>query len=136
MNLHSKNWLTPTILALAAIAFAGCSDANVIGPTNQLEVANSPGTFEWQVSALDQVTQTLTYSWSNTGTEADVNQASSIGGGEASVRITDASGAEVYSRSLSQNGTFPTLTGTTGTWRITVTLDGATGTLNFRVESP
>lgn len=136
MNLHSKNWLTPTILVLAAIAFAGCSDANVIGPTNQLEVANNPGTFEWQVSALDQVTQTLTYSWSNTGTEADVNQASSIGDGEASVRITDASGAEVYSRSLSQNGTFPTLTGTTGTWRITVTLDGATGTLNFRVESP
>ena len=136
MNLRSNYRSNSRILAMVAIAFAGCSDANVIGPMNQLEIANNPGAFEWQVIALDQVTQTLTYSWSNPGTEATVNQASSLGGGAASVRITDAAGAEVYSRSLSENGGFQTTTGTTGTWRITVTLDGATGALNFRVESP
>lgn len=126
-----------TVGAIAVLAlWAGCSDTNVIGPTNQLEVANNPGTFEWQVSALDQVTQTLTYSWSNPGTRANVNQSSMLASGAADVRITDSGGAEVYARSLSQNGTFPTTTGASGTWTISVELDGATGTLNFRLETP
>ena len=121
--------------ALLVIA-AGCSDANVIGPANQLEVSNVPGTFEWQVTALDEVTQTLSYSWSNPGTTADVNQASSVGAGTATVRVTDATGTEVYARSLAENGTFATGVGTTGTWTIVVMLDQVSGTLNFSLDAP
>ena len=120
-------------LLLAAVA---CSDANVIGPANQLEVSNDPGVFEWQVTALDRVTQTLTYTWANPGTSADVNQASSVTRGTARVSVTDATGAQVYDRSLAENGTFQTSAGTSGSWTVVVTLDGVSGTLNFRLDTP
>jgi hypothetical protein len=56
--------------------------------------------------------------------------------GSATLRVVDAAGTEVYSRSLSEGGTFQTSAGTTGAWTITVTMDGATGSINFRLETP
>lgn len=132
----SMKRLGPLWGAVILLMVMACSDANVIGPENQLEVANNPGAFEWQVTALNKVTQTLTYSWTNPGTTANVNQASSLGSGSATVRVTDGSGAQVYTRSLSENGTFQASAGTTGTWTVVVTLDEASGTLNFRLNTP
>ena len=48
--------------------------------------------------------------------------------------ITDANGTQVYSRSLSDNGTFVTADGVAGTWTVRVTYNGASGTVNFRVQ--
>ena len=124
------------LLGLALFVGACTADGNVIGPENQLEVSNTPDTFQWQVSALSAVTQTLTYTWVNGGTTANVNQSSSLGSGSADLRITDSDGTEVYSRSLASNGTFQTGTGTAGNWTVTVTLSKANGTLNFRLEKP
>ena len=121
-----------TFLALAA----ACSDANVIGPANQLEVNNATDTFQWQVIALDKVSQTLTYTWANTGTTANVNQASSLSGGTATLEVLDAAGTQVYSRSLAENGSFVTDAGTAGDWTVRVTLDSATGAVNFRLQKP
>lgn len=126
------------LLALALLlAVAGCGNANVLGPSNQLQVANNPGTFEWQATALDKVTQTVSYQWASTGTTADVNQSSSITSGSATVRITDSAGTELYARSLQQNGTYVTSAGVAGTWTIVVAMNGVSGgALNFRVENP
>ena len=124
------------ILGLALFVGACTTSGNVIGPENQLEVNNTPDTFQWQVSALSAVTQTLTYTWVNSGPTANVNQSSSLGGGRADLRITDAGGTEVYSRGLESNGTFQTGTGIAGNWTVTVALSEATGTLNFRLQKP
>jgi len=119
------------------LLLASCGDsANLIGPENELEVANATDTFQWQVSALSSVSQTLTYTWVNTGTTANVNQSSSLGGGSAVLRVIDDGDLEVYSRSLGENGTFETASGSTGNWTVTVTLTEATGTLNFRLQKP
>jgi hypothetical protein len=123
------------ILTLA-LGLQACDSANVIGPANQLEVTNAVDNFQWQVTALENVTQTLTYSWQNTGTAADVNQSATLSSGTATLRVADSAGAEVYSRSLTDNGTFTSGAGSSGTWTITVTLTGAAGTLNFRVQKP
>ena len=48
--------------------------------------------------------------------------------------ITDAAGTQVYSRPLSDNGTFVTADGVAGTWTIRVTYSGAAGTVNFRAQ--
>lgn len=122
-------------LLATLLVVAGCSD-NVIGPENELEVANQVDTFEWQVTALDDVTQTLSYTWAMTGTVANVNQSAGPSGGTATVRILDDAGIEVYSRSLRDNGTFQTSTGTAGNWTIVVALDDVSGAVNFRVEKP
>ncbi len=123
------------ILAAGLALNVACGDsANTIGPGNQLQVTNAADDFQWQVSNLDGVDQTLRYTWSNTGDSASVNQATALTGGTATITIRDASGAQVYTRSLTDNGTYPTITGTTGAWQITVRLSNAKGTINFRVQ--
>ena len=123
------------VLALGMAAMA-CSSGNVLGPDNQPEVNNQTDTFQWQVTAMENISQTLTYTWQNTGTTANVNQSPALSGGSASLVIEDASGTEVYSRSFSQSGTFTTDSGLAGAWTIRVTISSASGALNFRVEKP
>jgi hypothetical protein len=125
------------LFLLAVILAGGCTSSdNVIGPENEPEVSNQTDTFQWQVSDLSNVTQTFTYTWSNTGEMANVNQSAALTGGNATLTVADGTGTEVYSESLTSNGTFQTATGTSGNWTVTVTLTSATGTLNFRMEKP
>lgn len=121
-------------LAVAFALSAGCSSDNVIGPNNQLQVTNTADDFQFQVSNLNNVTQTLTYNWSNTGDSANVNQASSLTGGSATLTIRGPTGTVLYQSGLQNNGTFHSLKGTTGTWQIQVELSKSDGALNFRVQ--
>ena len=124
------------MVGLTGVLAAACTTANLIGPENSLEVANFTDSFQWQVTALDNVSQSLSYNWQTTGTIADINQAPGLSGGSAALRITDADGAQVYAQSLDENGTFSTSAGVSGTWTIEVVLSGAHGALNFRVQKP
>ncbi len=133
MHTILQSWLGIPRVVLALTALAACGD-NVIGPGNQLQVTNATDDFQFQVSNLNNVTQTLTYSWSNTGDSANVNQASSLGGGSATLTIRGPTGTVLYQAGLQNNGTFHTQKGTSGTWQIQVALTKADGTLNFRVQ--
>lgn len=122
---------------LASVVVAGaCGDNNPVGPSNQPEIANNRDNFQFQASNLRNTTQTLTYTWENTGTTANVNQSGQISSGTARLTVRDASGTEVYARTLTDTGTFSSTSGAAGNWRIDVRLDGVTGTLNFRVQKP
>jgi hypothetical protein len=118
--------------ALVALALAACGD-DTLAPF-QPEVGDAANTFQFQVTALTNVTTTVEYPWQNTGTSANVNQSTSLSAGTASVTITDATGATVYSRALTDNGTFQTSAGQAGSWRIRVVVNGASGAVNFRVQ--
>lgn len=120
-------------LLAVALAAAGCG-GTAIGPDNQLEVTNATDNFQFQVTALDDVSETLTYSWAVTGSLASVDHSSSITGGTATLVIRDADGTQVYGRDLSEDGVFDTGSGTAGTWEIVVDLSGVTGAVNFRVQ--
>jgi hypothetical protein len=125
------------VMGAVVLAAAACSSSNVLGPDNNVEVTNDPDDFAFQASALDNVSQTLSFQWTMTGTVANVDQSGSLTGGSATLTIRDQNGVEVYSRSLAQTGTFQTTAGAeAGTWTISVNLDGASGTLNFRVQKP
>jgi len=128
--------LAGTAATLLVLLAAGCSSDNVLGPDNQLEVTNNTDTFQAQTSNMVDITQTLTYTWQNTGTTANVDQSGAITGGGGTLLILDADGSQVYSRSLTETGTFVTTAGTTGAWTIEVALSGTSGTLNFRVQKP
>ena len=123
-------------LIASAVVVGACGDNNPIGPSNQPEVANNRDNFQFQASNLQGTTQTLTYTWENTGTSANVNQSGQISGGSARLTLRDASGTERYTRALTETGTFTSASGTTGNWRIEVRLENVTGTLNFRVQKP
>lgn len=124
------------VAAVALGTSVACSEGNVLGPSNQLEVTNARDSFQLQATALDDVSQTLSYRWSMTGDRADVNQSGSLENGTATLTILDGLDREVYSRSLSQTGTFHTSAGTAGSWTITVVLERASGVVNFRVQKP
>lgn len=120
-------------LALVLV-LAGCSDSNGIGPENQLEVTNALNNFQFQVSALDEVTETLTYSWQNQGTQATIDVSQAVTGGTALLTITDANGTVVYQEDIADGVDGTSSVGVAGTWTIRVALDRVTGTFNFRVQ--
>ena len=134
MNTYSLRGVILLMLALVAVSCGG--DTNPIGPANQPEVANLQDNFQFQASNLTGTTQTLTYTWPNSGTSANVNQSGVVSNGTATLIIRTAAGQQVYSRDLSLTGTFTTETGPAGNWQIEVRLVNVTGTLNFRVQKP
>jgi hypothetical protein len=118
------------------VGFAVACGGSVIGPENQLEVANLTDNFQLQATAVGDVSETLTYTWDNTGTGANVNQSGTVTGGSAMLVIEDDAGSQVYSASLAETGTFQTSPGIAGSWTVRVELSGMSGTLNFRVQKP
>ena len=118
--------------AVAVLALPACGD-DPLAPFEP-EVSSSADNFQFQATGLTGVTLTREYAWQNTGTKADVNQATQLTGGSATLQVLDAAGTQVYSRSLADNGTFETNAGTAGGWRVRVSLANARGTVNFRVQ--
>ena len=120
-------------LGLGALLLTLGCDGDPLAPF-QPEIGNATDSFQFQVTALRNVTTTQEYDWQHTGTVANVNQATALTGGTARLVIRDAGGAEVYRRDLTANGTFQTSTGAVGRWRIRVELVDASGAVNFRVQ--
>ncbi len=119
---------------VVALVLLGCGGNKVTNPQFQPQIANLPDNFQFQATGVINVTQTLDYTWQNSGTAASVNQATTRTAGSATLNIFDSGGVQVYTRTLTDNGTFPTSTGATGNWRINVVLSGYSGTINFRVQ--
>ncbi len=121
-------------LPFAALIVTACG-SHSLAPF-QPEITNAANSFQFQATGLAGVSTTKTYQWTNSGTSANVNQASSITGGTASLEIMDGGGASVYSRNLADNGTFQTSAGGSGSWTVKVKLQNVRGTVNFRVQTP
>jgi len=127
---------TRMIAVLLALCLAGCggSSNSALNPAFQPEVANNTDNFQFQSTGVRNVTQTLRYTWVNTGIRATIDQACAITSGTAVVNVRDSQGAMVYSAGLQNNGSFTSVAGQTGNWQIEVVLSGVSGTLNFRVQ--
>jgi len=117
-----------------AVVLAACSDGTTAPPGVQPEIINATDNFQYQISNIQNYSGTQTYSWQNTGTTATINQSAAITGGTATLVLRDANGAQVYSRSLADNGTFSSSAGASGTWTIRVVYSGVDATVNFRVD--
>lgn len=124
-------------LAIVLLAvLAACSSDGATAPQYQPQLVNLRNDFAFQVTALQGVTDELQYTWQHDGTVANVNQSPSNLSGAVTLVILDASGAQVYSRSLAENGTFVTAAGTPGMWTVRVRFTSASGAVNFRLQKP
>lgn len=121
-------------LVAILIPLAGCSD-DPLAPYEP-EVSNQTDSFSLQATGVRNVTLTRDYPWSNTGTMANVNQATTVTGGSARLTILDDEGAVVYSGNLSGNGSFETENGASGLWTVRLALDNYSGTINLSAEKP
>ena len=126
--------------ALVALTMlAGCGESTTTTTTSQPyqpELTNVANSFAYQASPLRNVNGLTQYSWRNDGTIANVNQSPSNLTGTASLVVLDAAGTQVYSRSLSDNGTFVTSAGTAGMWTVRINFSNVSGAVNFRLQRP
>lgn len=123
-------------LTVVLLVMAACGDGSITDPQFEPEVTNIAGSFELQATGVSGITETLSYSWQNSATTANVDQSGSITAGTATLRIRDAAGTTVYTGNLASTGSVSTSAGTAGTWTIQLVLQDMTGTLNFRVQTP
>ena len=132
--LSRPSRLVPMCVVVVGLlgAFSGCGSP--ASPGVNPEIVNLADHFSYQVSNIQNYSGTMSYSWSNGGTQANINQACSVNGGAAVLVVLDGANVQVYSRSLADNGTFTTAAGTPGTWTIRVVYDGASATVNFRAD--
>ena len=120
------------VLVVVAALPSGCKDSST-APTGPA-VANSTDNFAYSTPRYDGHTGTESYAWHNTGTSADVIQASSLTNGFATLTISDAAAVQVYQATLSAAGTFQTAIGSAGTWNIRVDYAHAIGSVSFTVK--
>ena len=131
----SRTWRAAILPAtMMILLIAGCGSGGALNPAFQPQVANNPDNFQFQSTGVQNVTQTLQYTWSNSGTHASVNQATTVTGGSATVTLRDAVGTTVYMGNLANNGTFASNAGQAGNWTILLSLSNYSGTINFRVQ--
>ena len=133
-RLITRGALLRSMAALAFIVACGGNDATA--PRYQPQVTNIANSFAFQVTGLQSVTDELVYTWRNDGTTANVNQSPSGLQGTTSLVVTDAGSRQVYSRALTENGTFVTSAGTAGNWTIRVRFTNVSGTSNFSLQRP
>lgn len=122
-----------SVALLALAPLAACDTRVVTEPQYQLQVINLRNDFTFQVTGLESYTSDVEYSWESDGTAASVIQTPTLLTGTATLFIADGSGAQVYQRSLAENGTFTTTTGVPGTWTVRLKFTEASGTASFRV---
>lgn len=135
MKNHQKRATIVLVACVACSLLTGCGAGNsALNPKFQPQVSNKPDNFQFQTTGIQNVTQTLHYSWQNSGAAASINQACAITSGTALLTVRDSNGIEVYSGDLKANGTFTSVTGASGAWSIDVVLTKVNGTLNFRVQ--
>jgi len=128
------NRTTISALGALAILLSACGDSNLIGPENQLEATNATDQFQFQLTALVNVTDSRTYTWVNTGAQATIDVSQAITGGTAVITIRDADGTVMYSADAAEDNDATTQPGRAGDWQIEVRLTETNGTFNFRVQ--
>ena len=129
-------WKTLLSVVSGAIVATGigCDTEKVTSPGVGLEIHNTVDNFQYQVTDVRDYTHVDSFTWQNSGSTATVNQATTVTGGSVTLVLMDAAGVEVYSRSLTENGTFASSAGVAGAWTVRLTYSHASATVNFRVQ--
>lgn len=123
------------IVALAAGALAlACSDSTGPLAPYDPQIVNLTDNFSFQVANVSNITWTYTYRWQNTGDSATVNQATNGTAGSATLTVFDKNGTQLYSQSLTGNGTFGMTKGVAGLWTVKVQFTNYSGTIDFSVQ--
>ena len=135
----SKRTLARALLLVLVLAGSSCSQDDVafIGPENNPVLVNVTDTLSYSASGLDNVNQTFTWTWNNTGTKATIvyTKENLVPHGLTYLTVTDPNGTVVYyfNIQLFWNEVQYSDSGAPGTWTVNLGLYGTTGDLDFHL---
>jgi len=129
-----KRRIAAALFVVVAAGVAACGGDSVTNPAFEPEIVNLPDNFELQATDITDVSETLVYTWQNSGTTAAVDRSSVLSGGSGTVTVYDADGKQVFTSAVTTDGSSTTDSGVAGAWQIRVVLSDASGTINFRVQ--
>jgi hypothetical protein len=134
MRLFPLDQCRPVIAATLLLLLPACGNGSL--PGFEPQVINNPDDFSFQATGVDGISQTLEYTWQNSGTLANVTQSSSVStpAGSAALVLLGPGDSLTYGHTLIDVGTFTSAASTAGAWTIRVILTDVRGTLNFRVQ--
>ena len=133
--MSRTRFVAPYAIATLAL-LAACDTRVVTEPVYQPQIINVRNDFAYQVVGLEEFSSDVVYAWESDGRPASVLQSPQVLTGNATLFIADGSGAQVYQRSLAENGTFTTSAGTPGTWTVRLKFLEATGSATFHLTKP
>ena len=125
------SFITTLVIGVFVIG-PGCSDDSV--SSHIPEVVNVKDRFHLQMDDVANHDTLLVYYWPMDGTSANIDQSAAIKGGRISIVVEDNSQVPVYQTDMKQNGSFTTMLGASGYWRIRVTLTDFSGMFDFRAQ--
>lgn len=135
-------WI-PRALLVGTFAFAGCfaSGGDCVAsqnPRGQAAVCNHTNSFSYSYQAASHSTSD-SFPWENTLGQARVGIGSQLASGSMTLKIRDAAGTQVFTRSYSgtgqTGGTESTSAGTAGSWAIDFVFSGVTGQVAVTVTA-
>ena len=133
MTMPSGHVLRLRLLLLAGLGLACQDPVMFIGPDNNPILVNQTDNFSYSAGNLDNVNQTLTWTWTNTGSSAIIQHNSLVPHGITQMTVRDAAGTVVYDLNIQliYQETQNTNAGTPGAWTIELGMYGTTGDLDF-----
>ena len=124
----------PRAIVLAALLGAiGCGN-DPLGPSGQIQVDRAIDTFLFTALTVENGTQTLSYRWENTGTQATVIITDGISSGSAILTIEDDAGTVVHQEDIADDNDTDTAVGVAGSWRIEIDIQNLTGNFTVSVQ--
>ncbi len=133
----SPSTIARAALTLLILAGLGCwqDPVAVIGPDNNPRLVNVTDTLSYQADGLDNVNQTLTWTWNNSGSTATITFTKEhlVPHGITQLTVTDANGTVVYDLNIQLiwNEVQHTDSGAPGAWTVNLGMFGTTGDLDF-----
>jgi hypothetical protein len=132
--MRSSNRLVSAVLGFALLASA-CGSDNVLAPAYQPEVVNTPNVvFSFQATGLQDVSDAVSYTWNVSSGQVIIHPATATTSGTIVLNIKDAGGAVIYNGTVPASGDITPQAGAAGAWKIAVTLQNYSGTINFAVQ--
>jgi hypothetical protein len=133
-NMHRVNKLRG--LKTAAIMFAAILIAcggDPLGPDGRAQVTRSTDNFLLQMWDLSDATETRSYTWQNTGTQATIEIFQVACSGSAILIVKDDAGTVVHQEDISNDNDTDTSVGVAGDWTIEVQLQNVNCSFSFRL---
>jgi len=128
----SNRILFPIAAVCLAAGLVSCGSTPV-SPGVEPQIVNNPQSFEFQVSQVSNYSGTHVYTWPNSEVSANVDESASLSGGSVRLTVIDSQGTVVHNAPV-LDGSMPTAEGQTGDWAVQVQFEGASGTVNFRLQ--